>query len=157
MHMVFKTALTEVTTDANRADVIGAIRYDSGKWYKYVKVGNITGTVAIASGDLISYVTLTGYAANIAAAHATDIGAVPLPCGMALAAITGTLAVVYYCWVQIKGPAVLKTAVTSGAAGKRFTIIASSAMTGTVLADDFSPSAGISANTTTAVCLDCPF
>lgn len=154
LKFVFATKLTDV--DTSDKEGIGTIRIEGNKIYKYVNLKNHTATVAGAAGDLVGYYAVTGYGVNRVVVDMSDADAVPICAGALLAAVTGTLDVDYYCWVQIKGPNTLSTAVTSGAAGKRFNL-STTDKTGTVMADDFSAEAGISYNTTTGVILNCPW
>lgn len=153
----FSTPLTDVSSV--QREPLGVIRYgDGGKWYKYVKFQNVTATVAGAAGSLVAYraVAATGYLSNHVVADLTDADAVPFCAGATLAAITGTLAVAYYCWIQVKGYIVLDTAVGSGAAGSPF-YLTTTDKTAAIAAAVTNMHAGVSVNTTTAVVLDCKF
>jgi len=155
----FVTPLTSVETVAKEG--LGSIRFQGGKWYKYVLFQNTTATVAGAAGSLVGYYAATGYTSNRVVADLTDADGVPFAAGATLAAVTGTLTVAYYCWIQIKGAIVLDTSVTNGAAGAPF-YLSTTDKTGvrTVEVDSggaVKRNAGISYNTTTGVVLDCPF
>jgi len=152
---VFASKLTDV--DTVKRDILGDIRHEGNKWYKYVEMFN-TETIAGNAGDLVSYLATpaAGYDLNRVTTDVSDADPVPVCAGMLLAAWTGTLATSYYGWVQIKGRATLSNAVAATAAGKRFAADPANDLKGTVLADDFTAIAGVSLNATTAVLLDCP-
>lgn len=114
-----KTALTEVTTDSNRADTLGAIIEENGKFYKYVKLLNV-GTVIGAVGDPVIYAegaTIKGYENNRVSLDSTDGDTQPTLAGFLLAIVTGTAATAYYLWIQLTGVVTVPTAVTSGVIG----------------------------------------
>lgn len=115
MRQVFKTKLTDVTTDDR--DGVGTIRIENNKVYKYVKVQNTTATVAGASGDPVAYDAEDGHTNAHVVIDLTDADAAPICAGFLLATITGTLATAYYCWIQLKGAVTVVTAITSGADG----------------------------------------
>jgi hypothetical protein len=114
----YLTGLTDV--DSTDREGIGKIRFENGKWYKYCHFKNTTATVAGAAGLAVAYGAATGYQNNLIVADLTDADAVPFAAGVVLAAITGTLTVSYYCWLQIKGLTTLTITVTSGADGAPF-------------------------------------
>lgn len=151
----FVTKLTDVNSTAQ--EVLGTLRFDGNKVYKYVEIKNTTATVAGAAGDPVAYFAATGYGNNRVVIDLTDADAtVPFSAGVLCGTITGTLAVAEYGWIQIKGLSTLLTAVTSGAAGKTFKLSTTdkTASVSTAATDNFM---GVSMNATTGVCLDCPF
>lgn len=150
----FVTKLTDV--DSTDKEGLGKIRFQNGKWYKYVKFQNTTATVAAAAGSLVAYFAATGYSTNRVVADVTDADAAVFAAGATLATITGTLTVAYYCWIQIMGLITLDTAVTSGAAGSPF-YLSGTDKTGAIISAATQARAGTSVNTTTLVCLQCPF
>jgi len=96
---IFKTALTEVSS--SRKDPLGAIRYESGKVYKYVKYV----TVAVA-GNACKYLADAGYVAS--EVSATSTSQIILGAGICVA----TAALDQFGWIQIRGRAVLSAAAT---------------------------------------------
>lgn len=151
----FVTKLTDVNTTAQ--EVLGTLRFDGNKVYKYVEIKNTTATVAGAIGDAVAYFAATGYGNNRVVVDLSDADAtVPFAAGTLCGVITGTLTVAEYGWIQIKGPATMSVAVTSGAAGKTFKLSTTdkTASVSTAATDN---NMGVSMNSTTGVCLDCPF
>lgn len=112
---LFKQSLTEVSTTLK--DVLGDLRCESGKWYKYVKLLNVTATVAGVAGDPVAYRITDGYSGNIVVLDLSDAAAQPVGAGFLMGTVTGTLAVPYYVWIQITGTVTVPTAVTSGVLG----------------------------------------
>lgn len=157
--MTFKTSFVQPLTEvsASQKEVLGTIRVENAgkKIYKYCELKN-SATVAGVAGDQLVYFAVTGYGVSRVCVRAADGDAVPIPAGILTASCAGVGATSYFLWVQIKGAATLSTAVASAAAGKRFTASTTN-VTFTVMADDFSPEAGISLSTTTSVYLNCPF
>lgn len=150
----FVTKIGDVNTTAQ--EPLGSIRIEGVKRYKYVEFKNTTATVTIVAGTLVAYNAATGYANNKVVSDLTDADAVPICAGAACATIAGVLATSYFGWVQTQGHCTLDTAVTSGAAGKGFTLTTTD-KTGTVaVAGDTGPYAGTSLNGTTSVLLTCP-
>lgn len=117
----FKTQLTDVDTSAK--DVLGSLRCEGEKWYRYVKLINDTASVTVTgvNGDPVSY-TDGGVANNevtldVTSADATDpilAGCLSLASGVTLA---GTYNTTYYLWIQVTGLVTVPTAVTSGVIG----------------------------------------
>lgn len=151
----FLTRIADVDTEAK--EVLGTLRYEGNKVYKYCHIKNTTATVAGAAGSLVGYGAAGGYTNNLVVIDLTDADANPIAAGALAGTVTGTAGTSYYGWVQVKGPCTLDTAVTSGAIGSAFTL-STTDKTGTIaLAADVESYAGISVSATTAVALDCPF
>jgi len=116
---VFASKLTEVTTTAK--EPLGTIRFEGNKVYKYVMIKNTTATVAGAAGDPVCYAKASdnGYRDHWVVLDLSDADAVVLPifAGVLCGTVVGTLATAYYGWVQIKGHAIVLTAITSGVVG----------------------------------------
>ena len=109
---IFNQTLTEVATSAR--DQLGALRCESGIWYKYVMLKNVTGTVAGVAGDPVHYVegvTLKGYVNNHVALDLTDGDTQPTGAGFLLATVTGTAGTAYYVWIQLTGLVTVPTAI----------------------------------------------
>lgn len=152
---VFASKLTDVDTVAR--EQLGTIRFEGNKVYKYVQLKNTTATVAGAAGKAVAYGALTGYANNLVVVDLTDAEAtMAFAAGITLAAITGTAGTTYYCWIQIKGPATTSASVASAAAAQAFKLGATDG-TFTICTAATDNKAGVCMNTTTGVCLDCPF
>lgn len=127
-----------------------------GKIYKFVKFNNGVGNVAAVVGNMAYYYAVSGASAGQiteVTMDVTDSGGIGAGMFMSVPA-DGE-----YCWIQIKGPATLTTALTSGAdgnaltatgAGADGTLAVSGAVTDTVCAYAVDATAKI-------VFLDCPF
>lgn len=150
----FVTKLTDV--DTTDKEGLGKIRFQNGKWYKYVKLQNVSATVAAAAGSLCAYEGANGYSNNHVVVDNTDADSAVFCAGATLATITGTAGTAYYVWIQIKGLITLDTAVGSGAAGSPFYLTATD-KTAAIASAATQSIAGISMNATTGVVLDCPF
>jgi hypothetical protein len=155
LKQTFLTPLTEVSSVAK--EILGSLRFENNKIYKYVNIKNTTATVAGAIGDLVAYFASTGYASNRVVVDLSDADAtMPFGAGILCGVVTGTLTVDYYGWIQIKGPATITVAVTSGVAGQSFKMSATD-KTGTIATAVTDNRVGVCVNTTTSVALDCPF
>lgn len=115
---IFKQPLTEVSTTLK--DVLGDIRHEGGKIYKYVKLVNDTATVAGVAGDPVSYWITAGYTANTVVLDATDAAAQPVCAGFLMGTVVGTVDVPFYVWILVRGQVTVPTAVTSGVLGSGF-------------------------------------
>jgi hypothetical protein len=120
MKTIFNTQLTDVKD--YDAEGLGTLRFEGNKVYKWVKLRNVTATVAAAAGSMVAYLNETGMATNTVVVDLSDACNPPLAAGATLVAITGTLATVYYCWIQIKGLITVDTAITNGADGVPLTL-----------------------------------
>ena len=150
----FVTKLTDVNSTAQ--EPLGSLRFEGNKVYKYVKLSNVTAAVAVAAGSLIAYLAATGYATHTVVSDNTDADSAVFAAGVTQAVAAGALLTDYYLWIQIKGAATLDTAVGSGAAGSPF-YLGSTDKTAAIMSAATQSKAGVSMNTTTGVCLDCPF
>ena len=158
-----QTFQTKVTAyDTIQRDPLGSIRFEGGKFYKYVKLLNSTNTTATdaTNGTLVAYqkAANNGYLNNIVCvdvavdADATTPFGAGAVVGVGCPGVAGTT---YYLWVQIDGYVTLDTSVTTAAAGKSFTMSATN-KTGTVAVAGSSV-LGVSVNTTTLAVLAAPF
>jgi hypothetical protein len=124
----FIQGLTEVSLV--QKDQLGDIRVEGSKIYKYCQLVN-SATVAGVAGDPVAYTTsgadLGNAKVTLKFADATLIGA-----GLLTATVPGTLTVVYFVWVQVRGPANFNPAAVGtigqvnkyGAADKTFAAMA---------------------------------
>lgn len=115
MKQVFNQNVDVVSTTLR--DTLGDIRFQNGKWYKYVKLQNTTATVAVVAGDPLAYGITSGYDNNLVVSDMTDAETQPVGAGFATATIAGVLATAYYVWIQIKGLVTVPTAIGSGVVG----------------------------------------
>lgn len=92
----------------------------NGKVYKFVQYDEGAGSVAAVKGNVAYY-----YAPGGASAGSTGIVTSDLSDSAALGAgvLMSAPADGDYCWVQIKGPATLNTALTAGADGNALTAV----------------------------------
>lgn len=138
---------------------VGTTRWNSDgtKQYKWVKVLQ-TASQTIAAGDVLVYVTTTGYGAGVAVVSSdasADGGSVPIGAGVCTAAITaaqGTTGA--FVWIQITGDCTLSNSVSSGAAGKEVTASTTDKVA-VLRANAYDSKLGTLYNTTTGVILDC--
>lgn len=110
----YNSAIGDV--DVSAKDMLGALRFYNNKWYKYVKIANVTATVAGAVGDPCSYKAT--YDGSTCVLDQSDAEAITVCAGFLTGAVTGTSGTAYYTWVQLTGLVTVPTAVTGGAIGK---------------------------------------
>jgi len=106
---VYLTPLTAVDTADKEG--VGTLRFEGNKVYKYVKLQNTTATVAVAAGDPVAYDAEVGHSVSQVVSDMSDADAAPFGAGIIQGTVAGVLAVAYYCWIQIKGSAVVLTTV----------------------------------------------
>lgn len=111
----FKSALT--ANDSTAQEILGAIRYEDNKIYKYVK---FSGTTALVAGQFVCYVLSDETCTTVDSANSA------LGAGGALFS-NSTTGTAYYGWIQIGGVFTMNSALTAGAAGNKLTPIGSSA------------------------------
>lgn len=110
LKQVFRTGLTDV--DTSEKDNLGDLRFESGKWYKYVKIMNTTATVAGVAGDPVAYFAgATGPSTPRVVLDLTDADPQPVCAGFLMGTVTGTLTTAYYGWIQLSGIVTVPTAV----------------------------------------------
>jgi len=95
--------------------VVGANFDGAFKVYKYVQYDSGAGSVAAVVGNVCYYYTLDGYKNAQVTSDLSD--SVEIGAGVLVSAPADG----EYCWVQIKGPATLETALTAGADGDPLT------------------------------------
>jgi hypothetical protein len=93
-----------------------------GKIYKFVQYDTGAGPVAAVSGNVCYYYAPSGTSAGATSVVTSDLSdSAGLGAGVLCSApLDGE-----YCWVQIKGPATLTTALTAGADGNALTAVGS--------------------------------
>lgn len=112
---VFLTPLTAVETTDKEG--VGTLRFEGNKIYKWVKLQNVTATVAVVAGDAVAYLAATGHNTSQVVSDVSDADATqPLGAGIIMGTVAAVLATAYYCWIQIKGN-VTVTEVIGGSAG----------------------------------------
>ena len=148
----FAPALTDVDTSAKA--VLGVIRRDANRMYKYVQFGatrttNVSG--ALVAGDVVCYVI--GTTADLDLCTLVDEANSAVGAGVVVAAIAATGGP-FYGWIQIKGAATLSTTVGgSGAAGDAITTSGASAKAVTKRANENDQTVGVYVDATNKVAL----
>ena len=145
----FKAALTDLDTTAQ--ETVGIIRENARGRYKYVK---FSGTTAIAVGDFLCYVASGGATDTMVTVDGANTA---VPAGVALAIVgTGT---VLYGWIQVRGLAILSTALAgSPAAGDKMTTASAAAPAVTKVVTDNASTACIAFDVTNKiVAVTCPY
>lgn len=92
----------------------------NGKAYKFVRYNVGAGTVAAVAGNVCYYYAPSGASAGATTVVTSDLSdSAALGAGVLMSApLDGE-----YCWIQIKGPATLNTALTAGADGNALTAV----------------------------------
>ena len=99
LKQTFVTGLAD--TSLTDVEGVGTIRFEDGKWYKYVKYDDGTANLDILAGDFLNYLAATGYETNVVVADTADADATtPFGAGVAMATVTVTNT---FMWIQIKG------------------------------------------------------
>ncbi len=97
----FVTALTE--TSLTDLEGIGKIRYQDGKWYKWVKYDDGAGNLDIVAGDVLVYLAIL-MGSNFVTADVSGGDTIPIGAGIAVATVTVNDT---FMWMQTKGFATL--------------------------------------------------
>lgn len=93
---------------------------NDGKVYKYVIYDTGAGSVAAVSGNVCYYYAPSGTSAGATTTVTSDLSdSAGLGAGVLQSAPTDG----QYCWIQIRGPATLTTALTAGADGNALTAV----------------------------------
>ena len=115
---IFASSIGDV--DTTPRDVVGALRFENDKWYRYVRLQNETATVAGVAGDPVAYAA-GGASQDGTNAHVvldiTDADAVPICAGFLTGAVDGTADTAYYTWIQLTGVVTVPTAIANGVVG----------------------------------------
>lgn len=111
------TGLTEVS-DYDK-EGLGAIRWHGNKCYKWVQYDTGAGPVAAVAGNVAYYYLDSGYELTKVTSDLSD------GIGLGAGVLQSAPADGEYCWVQIKGRAILTTALTAGADGQALTPVGS--------------------------------
>lgn len=91
-----------------------------GKVYKFVQYDTGAGSVAAVSGNVCYYYAPSGASAGAYTVVTSDLSdSAGLGAGVLQSAPTDG----QYCWIQVKGPATLTTALTAGADGNALTAV----------------------------------
>lgn len=162
MKRVFVTGLSDVHTSDKES--VGTLRFEGNKIYKYVKILNDTATVAGAAGDMVAYDAATGAENHTVVIDLTDADAKPVPAGMLMGTVTGTVDTAYYGWIQLKGPATVLQTIAGTPADGDTLMLSTTDKTLTKFTNDDStetndghPCAVANDESAKKVILDCPF
>lgn len=101
-----------------------------GKTYKFVKYNAGAGSVAAVSGNFCYYYAASGASAGQTTEVTSDLSD---SANVGAGKLCSAPATGEYCWIQIKGPATLNTALTAGADGNALNQTISSAAASSVL------------------------
>ena len=116
------TGINPTATSSTREFALGTIgtAVVSGvvKVYKYVQYDTAAGSVAAASGNVCYYYAPSGASAGSYTVVTSDLSD---SAGVGAGVLQSAPADGEYCWIQIRGPATLTTALTAGADGNALT------------------------------------
>ena len=122
---IFVTALTETSTDDKEG--VGVLRFVGNKIYKWVKFNNGQDNVAAIVGDCAYYYGVSGdavtggYENSVVTMDRTD------EYGIGAGIFQSIIADGSYGWLQIRGPATVTQAFTSGSDGSALTSVGAGA------------------------------
>jgi hypothetical protein len=94
----------------------------SGKVYKFVQYDTGAGAVAAVAGNVCYYYAPSGASAGATTVVTSDLSD---SAGLGAGVLQSAPGDAEYCWIQIKGPATLTTALTAGADGNALTPVGS--------------------------------
>lgn len=92
----------------------------TGKIYKFVQYDTGVGSVAAVSGNVCYYYAPSGTSAGATTVVTSDLSD---SAGLGAGVLQSAPVDGEYCWIQIKGPATLTTALTAGADGNALTAV----------------------------------
>lgn len=102
MKKIWATRLADVNSTDKEG--IGALRFEGAKIFKYVQYSDGAANLVGASGDAVGYVTYTATSVLVTTDNSDTFG---IGAGMLLATVTD----LQFCWIQVKGRAVLSTTI----------------------------------------------
>ena len=152
MKKVFQTGLAD--TAATDVEGIGVIRFDGARVFKWVKYNSGTGPVAAVAGNTVVYHGDDAVVLDVACEVTMDYtDGDDLVAGVLMAIIANG----EFGWIQIKGIAVLTTALDSGADGDPLIVGTTDGTLAVIAADTDAPCALAIDVTAKEVLLDCPW
>lgn len=110
----------QLKTEGNAPGVGDHFTGPDGKIYKFVQYDTGAGSVAAAIGNVAYYYAPSGASAGATTVVTSDLSD---SAGLGAGVLQATPADGEYCWIQIKGPATLTTALTAGADGNALTAV----------------------------------
>lgn len=117
---MYITGMKLTQTDAVPTFKKGAIGQDAnGYIYKYVQYAVGAGAIAAVIGNAVGYLAAGGVSTGEKYQVTSDVSDTAL---LGAGILMSAPANGEYCWVQIKGPAILTTALVSGADGNALTL-----------------------------------
>ena len=90
-----------------------------GKWYRFVQYNSGAGVIAAVIGNAVGYYAPGGVSAGSTIVVTSDVSDTA---GVLAGALTAVAANGEYTWIQIRGEAVITTALVSGADGNALTL-----------------------------------
>lgn len=112
---------TYSTLDEGNTPAVGDVHFGSGgKVYKFVLFNNGAGNVAAVAGNVAYYYAPSGTSAGATTTVTSDLSD---SAAVGAGVFQSAPADGEYCWLQIKGPATLTTALTAGADGNALTAV----------------------------------
>lgn len=107
--------------DSSAEFAVGTVSQDyTGKIYKYVQYDTGAGGVAAVAGNVCYFYAPSGASAGATTVVTSDLSdSAGLGAGVLQSAPTDG----EYCWIQVRGPATLTTALTAGADGNALTAV----------------------------------
>ena len=121
---VFQGPVTQV--DTTDLEELGTIRFEGNNVYKYITY-HAGATTTGAVGDVVGYVSTTGYANSDVT---PDVSATD---GVGAGVLKASMTDGQFGWIQIKGAATLSTAIGSGADGAAITTNGASDRAATII------------------------
>jgi hypothetical protein len=123
---MFITGINATQTDTVAQFALGTIGTNVVsnvvKVYKYVQYKTAAGPVAAVSGNVAYYYAPGGVSAGSVTAVTSDLSD---SAGVGAGVLQSAPANNEYCWIQVRGPATLTTALTAGADGNALTPVGS--------------------------------
>jgi hypothetical protein len=111
---------SELTTWTSDQRYVLGTRYTGatdGKEYIYVKLANVTATVAVTATSVLAWLAATGRSTFTVVSDNSDADTKPIGAGVSGGTAAGTLATNYYGWIQQTGPFTATNVPTSAADG----------------------------------------
>ncbi len=110
----------QLATEGDGFSVGDIYRAGDGKVYKFVQYDTGAGSVAAVVGNVAYYYAPSGTSAGATAVVTSDLSD---SAGLGAGVLQSAPADGEYCWIQIRGPAILTPALTAGADGNALTAV----------------------------------
>lgn len=112
-----QTYSAAMLTDGSTPNV-GTIAWVGNKAYKFVQYNSGVGTIAGVAGNVTFYYAPSGVSAGSVTVVTSDVSD---SAGLGAGVLQAAVATGEFCWIQIKGPATITPALTSGGDGNALT------------------------------------